>query len=159
LRYAAEIEQRMAEQAERIAELENLSITDSLTGLHNRREFETHFSQALARSRRYGETGLIAYFSLDNLKEINDRLGHGAGDDLVKCCVHTLSNSVRELDTVGRMGGDEFCVLLTGKTVSDACARRSEFWRVLAPLLAAKISRLKSALDMSPMAPKILWKI
>ena len=56
LRYAAETEQRMANQLERIAELENLSSTDPMTGLLNRRGFENQFSLTLARSRRYGET-------------------------------------------------------------------------------------------------------
>jgi len=123
LRYAAETEQRMANQLERIAELENLSFTDPMTGLLNRRGFEKQFSLTLARSRRYGETGIIAYFDLDNLKEINDRLGHGAGDDLVKCCAHTLSHAVREIDTVGRLGGDEFCVLLVNTSWQDGVRR------------------------------------
>ena len=123
LRYAAETEQRMAEQLERIAELENLSFTDPMTGLLNRRGFENQFRLTLARSRRYGEIGVIAYFDLDNLKEINDRLGHGAGDDLVKCCAETLTNSVREIDTVGRLGGDEFCVLLTNTNWQDGVRR------------------------------------
>jgi len=112
LRYAAETEQRMANQLERIAELENLSFTDPMTGLRNRRGFENQFSLTLARYRRYGENGIIAYFDLDNLKKINDRLEHGAGDYLVKCCADTLTNAVREIDTVGRLGGHEFCVLL-----------------------------------------------
>lgn len=90
LRYAAETEQRMANQLERIAELENLSFTDPMTGLHNRRGFEKQFSLTLARARRYGETGIIAFFDIDNLKEINDQFGHGAGDDLVKSCAKTF---------------------------------------------------------------------
>lgn len=123
LRYAAETEQRMADQMQRIAELENLSFTDPMTGLLNRRGFDNQVRQALARSRRYGETGLVAYFDLDNLKEINDRYGHAAGDELVKCCADTLSKSVREIDTVGRMGGDEFCVLLINTGWQDGVRR------------------------------------
>jgi diguanylate cyclase (GGDEF)-like protein len=123
LRYAAETEQRIAEQRERIAELENLSFTDPMTGLLNRRGFENQFGLTLARSRRYGETGIIAYFDLDNLKEINDRYGHAAGDELVKCCANTLSNAVREIDTVGRLGGDEFCVVLVNANWQDGVRR------------------------------------
>jgi len=74
----------MANKLERIAELVNLSFTYPMIGLQNRQGFENQFSLTLARSRRYGETGIIAYFDLDNLKEVNDRLGHGAGDYLVK---------------------------------------------------------------------------
>lgn len=123
LRYAAETEQRLARQLERIAELESLSVTDPMTGLLNRRGFEKQFGLALARSRRYGENGVIAYFDLDNLKEINDRLGHNAGDELVKCCAKTLVKAVRETDTVGRLGGDEFCVLLVNTNWQDGVRR------------------------------------
>ena len=123
LRYAAETEQRMADQLERIAELENLSFTDPMTGLRNRRGFENQFGMTLARARRYGETGIIAYCDIDNLKEINDRFGHGAGDDLLKCCAHTLANAVREIDTVGRLGGDEFGVLLVNSSWQDGVRR------------------------------------
>lgn len=123
LRYAAEIEQKMAAQQERIAELENLSISDPLTGLLNRRGFESQLHMALARARRYGETGVIAYCDLDNLKDINDSFGHTAGDDLVKCAGHTLENSVREIDTVGRLGGDEYGVLLVNTGWKDGVRR------------------------------------
>ena len=123
LRYAAETEQQMAEQRERIAELENLSFTDPLTGLLNRRGFENHLGRALARARRYGEIGLIAYCDLDNLKDVNDTLGHAAGDDLVKCGARTLSISVREIDVVGRLGGDEFGVLLVNSRWKDGAQR------------------------------------
>lgn len=123
LLYAAETEQRMADQMARIAELENLSFTDPMTGLLNRRGFENQFKLTLARSRRYGEIGIIAYFDLDNLKETNDRFGHGAGDELVKCCADTLSKAVREIDTIGRLGGDEFCVLLVNTSWQNGVRR------------------------------------
>lgn len=123
LLYAAETEQRLAAQLERIAQLEDLSFTDPMTGLRNRRGFENQFGMTLARSRRYGETGIIAYCDLDNLKDINDRYGHGAGDELVKCCAHTLKNAVREIDTVGRLGGDEFAVLLVNSNWQDGVRR------------------------------------
>ena len=123
LRYAAETEQRMADQRRRIAELENLSFTDPLTGLPNRRGFETQLGQALARARRYGETGLIAFCDLDNLKEVNDTLGHAAGDSLVRCAAHTLARSIREIDSVGRLGGDEFGVLLVNTSWKDGVRR------------------------------------
>lgn len=123
LRYAAEIEQQMMDQRERIAELENLSFSDPLTDLLNRRGFESHLHMALARARRYGETGVIAYCDLDNLKEINDTFGHSAGDELVKCAAQTLQNSIREIDTVGRLGGDEFGVLLVNSGWKDGVRR------------------------------------
>lgn len=123
LRYAAEIEQQMVDQRQRIAELENLSFTDPLTELLNRRGFESHLHMALARARRYGETGVIAYCDLDNLKDINDSFGHAAGDELVKCAAQTLEGSIREIDTVGRLGGDEFGVLLVNTGWKDGVRR------------------------------------
>jgi diguanylate cyclase (GGDEF)-like protein len=123
LRYAAETEQRMADQRRRIAELENLSFSDPLTDLPNRRGFETQLGQALARARRYGEIGLIAYCDLDNLKEVNDSLGHAAGDKLVKCVARTLARSIREIDSVGRLGGDEFGLLMVNTSWKDGTKR------------------------------------
>lgn len=121
--YAAELEQQLAAQRDRIAELENLSYCDPMTSLLNRRGFENQLRLTLARSRRYGETGVIAYCDLDNLKDINDTYGHGVGDDLVKCAAHTLASSVREIDTVGRLGGDEFSVLLVNTGWKDGVRR------------------------------------
>jgi diguanylate cyclase (GGDEF)-like protein len=157
LRYAAETEQRMAEQRERIAELESLSFTDPMTGLLNRRGFEKQFSLALARSRRYGETGVIAYFDLDNLKEINDRLGHGAGDDLVICCAQTLTNSVREIDTIGRLGGDEFCVLLVNTNWQNGVRRMRTLQWILdsaGTVNRGKAIPLKVSMGYEPYGPQ-----
>ena len=131
LRYAAEIEQQMAAQRERIAELENLSYTDAMTALLNRRGFESQLHMTLARSRRYGETGIIAYCDLDNLKQVNDTLGHTAGDDLVKCAAATLGGAVRDLDIVGRLGGDEFAIVLINTNWKNGARRmRTIQWRL-----------------------------
>ncbi len=112
LRYAAETEQRLADQRQRIVTLENLSSTDALTGLLNRRGFEHHLFLMLARARRYGETGVLAIADLDGFKAINDSYGHGAGDALLRCAAETLQDAVRESDVVARLGGDEFATLL-----------------------------------------------
>ncbi len=131
LQYAAETEQRIAEQQSRIAELENLSSTDAMTGLLNRRGFEHELGTALARSRRYGEIGVIAYCDLDNLKQVNDMLGHSAGDELVKCAADTLTGAVRDLDIVGRLGGDEFAIVLVNTNWKNGARRmRTLQWRL-----------------------------
>lgn len=123
LLYAAETEQRMADQMERIALLENLSFTDPLTGLLNRRGFTNHLGVVLARARRYGEVGVIAYCDLDNFKAVNDSYGHATGDDILKCAADTLSMSVREIDVVGRLGGDEFAIILVNTNWKDGLKR------------------------------------
>lgn len=156
LRYAAEAEQRMADQRQRIAELESLSVTDPLTGLPNRRGFEAPLRQALARARRYGETGLIAYCDLDNLKEVNDTLGHAAGDKLVQCAAHTLAGSIRETDSVGRLGGDEFGVLMVNTGWKDGVRRmRTLQWRLDSAGTVHQGSdiALRASLGYEPYAP------
>jgi len=123
LRYANETEQRMAAQRERIAELESLSSTEPLTKLPNRRGFEGQFNRVIARARRYGETGVVGYCDLDNLKTVNDEFGHAAGDDLLKSAANTLRESVREIDVIGRLGGDEFGIVLVNSTWKDGARR------------------------------------
>ena len=123
LLYAAETEQLMASQMERIALLENLSFNDPLTGLLNRRGFIDHLGMTLGRARRYGEVGVIAYCDLDDFKSVNDTYGHAAGDDVLKCTARTLGMSVREIDVVGRLGGDEFAVVLVNATWKDGLKR------------------------------------
>lgn len=130
LRYAAETEQRLARQRERISALENLSTTDALTGLFNRRGFEHHMDLMLARSRRYGETGVLAIADLDGFKAVNDSYGHSVGDALLRCAADTLRGAVRESDIAARLGGDEFAVLLVNTGWKDAQNRlRTLQWR------------------------------
>lgn len=131
LRYAAEAEQRMADQRQRIVQLENLSSTDPLTGLLNRRGFENHLSLTLARARRYGETGAIAHLDLDDFKSVNDSYGHAAGDEVLKAVARALTGAVRQTDIVGRLGGDEFAVVLVNTVWRDAAKRaRTLRWRL-----------------------------
>lgn len=86
---------------------------DSLTGLANRAAFEALLAQALAEARRHGDLGLwLCYVDLDQFKMINDSCGHQAGDHLLQQVAGELKAAVRDCDTVARMGGDEFAVLL-----------------------------------------------
>jgi len=119
MRYAAETEQRLAQQRVLISALENLSTTDALTGLLNRRGFEHHLFLMLARARRYGETGVLAIADLDDFKSVKDKYGHRAGDELLRCAADTLKGAVRESDIAARLGGDEFAVLLVNTSWRD----------------------------------------
>lgn len=131
LLYAAETEKRIAAQTRRIEELETLSVEDTLTGLMNRRGFDRHLDHALARARRLGETGILIYCDLDNLKQTNDLHGHAAGDLLIRCAANTLERAIREIDIVARLGGDEFAILLTDTARRDAEKRiRTIQWRL-----------------------------
>ncbi|MBF0566916.1 MAG: GGDEF domain-containing protein, partial [Nitrospirae bacterium] len=93
--------------------LKYLATYDTLTGLHNRIMFFDRLNQALNQSKRYGHKLAVLFLDLDGFKPINDTMGHDAGDRLLKKVAERLKNSVREADTVSRMGGDEFTVLLS----------------------------------------------
>jgi two-component system cell cycle response regulator len=98
--------------------LESLALNDPLTGLANRRLLAERMSMALAHARRNKSAMALVYLDLDGFKQVNDRLGHGAGDVLLKLVAGRLVASVREEDTVARLGGDEFMIALWH--ISDA---------------------------------------
>lgn len=123
LMYAAQAEQQIASQSARIEYLESLSITDELTGLFNRRGFVHHLKRALANARRYGHTGVLLYCDLDGLKYINDTYGHSAGDALLRHVGMVSVSSLREIDVVARLAGDEFAMLIDQARWEDGVRR------------------------------------
>ena len=92
--------------------LESLALNDPLTELANRRLLADRMSMALVHARRNKSAMAVVYLDLDGFKQINDTLGHGAGDLLLKMVAERLTATVREGDTVARMGGDEFVIAL-----------------------------------------------
>lgn len=103
------LERRLAEH--RATEL---ATRDSLTGLLNRRSLLERMRHAIARAARRKEGLALMFLDLDHFKEVNDTLGHEAGDELLKQVVAHLTAAVRETDMVARLGGDEFVVLMEG---------------------------------------------
>ena len=91
---------------------ESLALTDPLTGLANRRLLIDRMSMALVGARRDYSATAVLYLDLDGFKEVNDGLGHGAGDELLKMGAGRLAAAGREGDTVARLGGDEFVIVL-----------------------------------------------
>ncbi|MBF0342991.1 MAG: diguanylate cyclase [Nitrospirae bacterium] len=92
--------------------LQYMATFDSLTGLHNRMMFFDRLNQALNQARRYQYYVAVLFLDLDGFKSINDTMGHNAGDLLLKETAERLKKCVRDSDTVSRMGGDEFTILL-----------------------------------------------
>lgn len=93
-------------------QLDTLAREDALTGLPNRRSFEEHVREAMARSRRSGKPVCLLFLDIDYFKSINDSLGHAAGDAVLREFGRRLKESVRETDMAARYAGDEFVILL-----------------------------------------------
>jgi diguanylate cyclase (GGDEF)-like protein len=101
-------------QEERIRHLEEMAVTDELTGLANRRGFSAAFERELALARRdadYG--GILVMLDLDGFKGVNDQWGHQTGDAYLCAVAQVLGESLRSSDIAARLGGDEFALLLT----------------------------------------------
>jgi diguanylate cyclase (GGDEF)-like protein len=105
---------------ERMQELRQQASLDPLTGLKNRRRFEEDMRTELARSRREGSVGAVLMLDLDNFKQVNDTLGHSAGDRTIAGIAAVLSARMRATDVVARLGGDEFAVVLPRCDVDEA---------------------------------------
>ena len=103
--------------------LESLALKDPLTGIANRRLLAERMSMALVHARRNKSTMALVYLDLDGFKQINNTLGHGAGDALLKMVAGRLVATVREEDTVARLGGDEFIMALWNVTGTDDAAK------------------------------------
>lgn len=115
---------RIREQSRRIAELEQASLTDQLTGLLNRAGFEMELRRTLSESKRHEENGALIYIDLDEFKQTNDTFGHCAGDAVLKKAGSILQSNVRDSDRVARLGGDEFIVLMP-RTKLEAAENRA----------------------------------
>ena len=101
-------------------ELRRQAFHDSLTGLANRALFADRLEHALARTRRFRQPLAVLFIDIDDFKTVNDSLGHGEGDQLLIAVAERLVGAVRSGDTIARMGGDEFAVLIEDPAEADA---------------------------------------
>jgi len=113
LRDVDRLRQELDLQRERVRHLEQLADQDAMVPMANRRAFVRELSRMIAFAERYETPSSLLYFDINRLKEINDTLGHAAGDAVIRHVANTLIGNVRESDIVGRLGGDEFAVLLS----------------------------------------------
>ena len=116
----AESARQQLAQANR--ELEVLSVTDKLTALFNRVKLDRVLTAELARAHRYGSALSVVMLDIDHFKVVNDTFGHNIGDDVLVDIADTLRVSVRNSDTVGRWGGEEFLVILPSTDLEQAGA-------------------------------------
>lgn len=120
---AINVRNRLREQQERIAYLERLASTDELTGILNRRGVSDKLRTALTKARRKGGQGVLIFLDVDNFKLINDTFGHLAGDEVLKTIAGTIAGNIRGADFAGRIGGDEFVILMANSAWTDGCKR------------------------------------
>jgi len=122
------LHRQMAEDAERLARF------DALTGLANRRHFDEHLAEAVARAHRTGGALMLLAFDLDRFKQINDSYGHAGGDAVLAEFARRLRECVYDVDLVARLGGDEFMVLV--EYAPDTLAGERIARRILAAMRA-----------------------
>jgi diguanylate cyclase (GGDEF)-like protein len=112
----SEIQQRLKLETD----LKALAATDSLTGLYNRREYEMIFRHEIERTRRMGAQLSVCILDLDHFKQVNDTYGHGIGDDVLRRTADLCRSNVRSMDVLGRLGGEEFIILLPETGIEQA---------------------------------------
>lgn len=115
----------------KLAEAEDMADRDALAPVLNRRALLRELGRIRTFSARYGSAASLAYFDLDGFKSVNDRFGHAAGDTVLKAVAARLVAKVRESDIVGRMGGDEFAVILVQADQATAETKAASLARAL----------------------------
>ena len=129
-----DVRQELDQAKKRVDYLEKLADQDVLTPVLNRRAFVRELDRMMAYSERYEVPGSVIYIDVNGMKEINDGLGHEAGDEAIKHVASTLLSNVRSSDIVGRLGGDEFGVILL-QAPPDIAAEKGQ-------LLAGEVAKI-----------------
>jgi diguanylate cyclase (GGDEF)-like protein len=131
------LREELARARSRIASLERLADEDALTPVANRRAFVRQLTRMIAFSRRYNVPASVVYFDVNNMKHINDTHGHPAGDAALRRVATVLRDNVRSSDIVGRLGGDEFGVILAQTDEVQASSKAASLAEAIAaePLL------------------------
>lgn len=137
----AELKVENTERQRAIKELEELSITDPLTSIYNRRKFNELLTSEVERSKRY-KTGLsIIMCDIDHFKKINDTFGHDVGDNALKVFSTKITENIREVDMFARWGGEEFMILMPNVTIDGASSVAEKLRKVIEE---TKIKKIKS---------------
>jgi diguanylate cyclase (GGDEF)-like protein len=151
-RFGAEELQRLEQLAERAApaienarrfrEARQLADLDALTGMHNRRYFHQALEREVSRARRYDRALSLIVIDLDDFKQVNDRVGHLAGDEVLAVASERIMGAVRTADIPCRIGGDEFAVILPESALADAHLLFSRIEEAIAEAPVGQADRL-----------------
>jgi len=127
----AELKMENTERQQAIKELEELSVTDPLTSIYNRRKFNELLTREVERSKRY-KTGLsIIMCDIDHFKKINDTFGHDVGDNALKVFSNKINENIREVDMFARWGGEEFMILMPNVNVDNASSVAEKLRKII----------------------------
>jgi diguanylate cyclase (GGDEF)-like protein len=127
-----ELRQQLKDSRARITFLERLADEDALTPIANRRAFVRELTRMVAFSQRYGSPASVVYFDVNGMKQINDLHGHAAGDAALTHIARTLVENIRSSDIVGRLGGDEFGVILAQANEQQANQKAASLAQAIA---------------------------
>jgi diguanylate cyclase (GGDEF)-like protein len=144
---------------DRMQELRRQASHDSLTGLKNRRRFEEDLRAELARSGRYSVPGALLMLDLDHFKQVNDTLGHPAGDRVIAEIAEAMRGRTRETDVLARLGGDEFAVILPRCSLGEAQAVAAEIATAVRERMSGEESMpaVTTSIGIAPFGPE--WKL
>jgi len=145
----------LAELKAKLSEAENLANRDALAPVFNRRAFLRELHRTMSEVERYKTPAAVIYIDLDGFKAVNDEYGHSAGDAVLRHVGLLLADSVRESDIVGRLGGDEFGIILNRATAEEASSKAqslSEKINSSAILYAGVPHRIRASVGVHPIA-------
>jgi len=122
----------VSELAQQAEALERLACVDAMTGVNNRRHFLVLAETEWSRFRRYGRPLALLMLDIDFFKSVNDRYGHDVGDDVIKAVAEALEKHRRASDIIGRLGGEEFALMLPEATLDNAVGAAERFRKLIA---------------------------
>jgi diguanylate cyclase (GGDEF)-like protein len=127
----AALRRELAQTSQRIQHLERLADQDTLAPVANRRAFVRELSRQMSYAERYGAPSAVVYFDVDGMKQINDAHGHGAGDAALTHVARLIAGNIRESDIAGRLGGDEFGLILAHADQALANEKAADLARLI----------------------------
>jgi len=134
-------------------ELRALSVTDSLTGIHNRRYFQERLKAELERAQRDGQDLAVIMLDIDHFKQINDQFGHAVGDRVLQSLCQRIGHRLRRTDVFCRLGGEEFMVLCPGSNAEQAHALALELWQGVRSVAVDGVGRVTASFGVAGWRP------
>ncbi|MNE01551.1 putative diguanylate cyclase AdrA [compost metagenome] len=134
-------------------ELRALSVTDSLTGIHNRRYFQERLKVELERAQRDNQDLAIIMLDIDHFKRINDQFGHAVGDHVLRSLCQRISQRLRRTDVFCRLGGEEFMVLCPGSNAEQAHSLALELWQGVRSVVVEGVGQVTASFGVAGWRP------